>query len=146
MSHGFNSVGLCVTWDPAEATGKAALSPELPQGVGLSSPWPPHLNLKAYEIPRAVAQPSCLPSLWGLEGSPDTIITNHISFFFLIFFIRYFPRLHFQCYPKSPPYPPPHTHIQTTFLKKWVLMFSVNRFLLPGLCTASPGAEVLSSF
>jgi hypothetical protein len=26
------------------------------------------------------------------------------SFFFLI---RYFPHLHFQCYPKSPPYPPP---------------------------------------
>jgi hypothetical protein len=23
-----------------------------------------------------------------------------------MFFIRYFPRLHFQCYPKSPPYPP----------------------------------------
>jgi hypothetical protein len=31
------------------------------------------------------------------------------SFFFLflkIFFITYFPQLHFQCYPKSPPYPP----------------------------------------
>ncbi|EDL00036.1 mCG146956 [Mus musculus] len=24
-----------------------------------------------------------------------------------IFLIRYFPHLHFQCYPKSPPYPPP---------------------------------------
>jgi hypothetical protein len=23
--------------------------------------------------------------------------------------IRYFPHLHFQCYPKIPPYPPPHT-------------------------------------
>ena len=29
------------------------------------------------------------------------------SFFLLIFFIRYFPRLHFQCYLKSPTYPPP---------------------------------------
>lgn len=27
-------------------------------------------------------------------------------FFFLI---RYFPRLHFQCYPKGPPYPPPQS-------------------------------------
>ena len=27
----------------------------------------------------------------------------------LFFLIRYFPRLHFQCYPKSPPYPPPHS-------------------------------------
>jgi hypothetical protein len=26
-----------------------------------------------------------------------------------IFFIRYFPRLHFQCYPKGPPYPPPQS-------------------------------------
>jgi hypothetical protein len=28
--------------------------------------------------------------------------------FFWFFFITYFPQLHFQCYPKSPPYPPPH--------------------------------------
>jgi hypothetical protein len=28
---------------------------------------------------------------------------------FFKFFIRYFPHLHFQCYPKSPPYPPPHS-------------------------------------
>jgi hypothetical protein len=28
---------------------------------------------------------------------------------FLFFLIRYFPRLHFQCYPKSPPYPPPQS-------------------------------------
>jgi hypothetical protein len=25
------------------------------------------------------------------------------------FFISYFPHLHFQCYPKSPPYPPPYS-------------------------------------
>ena len=30
--------------------------------------------------------------------------------FFLILFIRYFPHLHFQCYPKSAPYPPTHSH------------------------------------
>jgi hypothetical protein len=31
--------------------------------------------------------------------------------FFFPFFkkIRYFPHLHFQCYPKSSPYPPPHS-------------------------------------
>jgi hypothetical protein len=32
-----------------------------------------------------------------------------LVFFFLIFLIRYFPHLHFQSYPKSPPYPPPHS-------------------------------------
>jgi hypothetical protein len=30
-----------------------------------------------------------------------------IVLFFKIFLIRYFPHLHFQCYPKSPPSPPP---------------------------------------
>jgi hypothetical protein len=29
------------------------------------------------------------------------------------YFIRYFPHLHFQCYPKSPPYPPPPTPLPT---------------------------------
>jgi hypothetical protein len=34
-------------------------------------------------------------------------------FVFINFFIRYFPHLHFQCYPKSPPYPPPPTPLPT---------------------------------
>jgi hypothetical protein len=29
--------------------------------------------------------------------------------FLFFFLIRYFPRLHFQCYPKGPPYPPPQS-------------------------------------
>jgi hypothetical protein len=32
---------------------------------------------------------------------------NDKQFFKKFFLIRYFPHLHFQCYPKSPPYPPP---------------------------------------
>jgi hypothetical protein len=33
----------------------------------------------------------------------------YFIFFFKIFFIiTYFPQLHLECYPKSPPYPPPH--------------------------------------
>jgi hypothetical protein len=31
-----------------------------------------------------------------------------LSLFLFLFFITYFPQLHFQCYPKSPPYPPPY--------------------------------------
>jgi hypothetical protein len=31
------------------------------------------------------------------------------TFFLIYFFIRYFPHKHFQCYPKSPPYPPPQS-------------------------------------
>jgi hypothetical protein len=37
-------------------------------------------------------------------------VTVYLVFFILslfYIFIRYFPHLHFQCYPKSPPYPPP---------------------------------------
>jgi hypothetical protein len=30
-------------------------------------------------------------------------------FLMLIFLIRYFPHLHFQCYPKGPPYAPPQS-------------------------------------
>jgi hypothetical protein len=38
-------------------------------------------------------------------------------FFFLFFLIRYFPLLHFQCYPKGSPYPLPQspTHPLTLF-------------------------------
>jgi hypothetical protein len=38
--------------------------------------------------------------LWGMS-------LRHFLFSFFFFLIRYFPHLHFQCYPKSPPYPPP---------------------------------------
>ena len=44
---------------------------------------------------------------------------NHFKFylflnFFNLFFITYFPQLHFQCYPKSLPYTPPtHTPLST---------------------------------
>jgi hypothetical protein len=36
-----------------------------------------------------------------------------LFFLELIFLIRYFPHLHFQCYPKSPQYTPPHTPLPT---------------------------------
>ena len=35
--------------------------------------------------------------------------SNHLFFFLIFFLIRYFPCLHFQCYPKGPPYPPPQS-------------------------------------
>jgi hypothetical protein len=43
----------------------------------------------------------------GLILETEESFVKESSFFF-IFFITYFPQLHFQCYPKSPPYPPPH--------------------------------------
>jgi hypothetical protein len=51
-------------------------------------------------------------------GHTHCFFTNSVhslGWFFINIFIRYFPHLHFQCYPKSPPYPPPtplltHSH------------------------------------
>ena len=37
----------------------------------------------------------------------------NINFFFFPFFIRYLAHLHFQCYTKSPPYPPTPTPLPT---------------------------------
>jgi hypothetical protein len=53
------------------------------------------------------------------------------SFFLIYFFIRYFPRLHFQCYPKSPPYPPPPRGTlltQEAFLRSWGLDVTFTPF------------------
>jgi hypothetical protein len=49
--------------------------------------------------------PRGCPHLPPHQTSP--VPGSHISFFSLFFLIRYFPHLHFQCYSKSPPYPPP---------------------------------------
>jgi hypothetical protein len=47
----------------------------------------------------------------GLRGS--------YWFFSFFFIIRYFPHLHFQCYPKSPPYPPPIPYPPTPPFWPW---------------------------
>jgi hypothetical protein len=39
--------------------------------------------------------------------------------FLFFFLIRYFPRLHFQCYPKSPPYQPPIPYPPTPPFWPW---------------------------
>jgi hypothetical protein len=46
--------------------------------------------------------------LWVLRSSSWLCLSFFLSFF-KYFFITYFPQLHFQCSPKSPPYPPPPT-------------------------------------
>jgi hypothetical protein len=55
--------------------------------------------------------PSQLCKLFSVRVSQScvkyTFRVFFLFFWFLIFFITYFPQLHFQCYPKSPPYPPP---------------------------------------
>jgi hypothetical protein len=46
------------------------------------------------------------------SGESHTILFYFILFFYIqtsFFLIRYFPHLHFQCYPKGPPYPPPQS-------------------------------------
>jgi hypothetical protein len=55
-------------------------------------------------------------SIWGGQGLFMNL--EEWEDVLLFFFITYFPQLHFQCYPKSPPYPPPHfpTHSFPFFL------------------------------
>jgi hypothetical protein len=54
-----------------------------------------------------------------LTGAPacsgGALLLQHFFLFsfFFFFFIRYFSHLHFQCYPKSPQYPPPPTPLPT---------------------------------
>jgi hypothetical protein len=48
------------------------------------------------------------PSTW-IFMNRVTLWLMKQRLFFNILFIRYFPHLHFQCYPKSPPYPPTHS-------------------------------------
>jgi hypothetical protein len=45
--------------------------------------------------------------------------TQTLVIFFFFFIIRYFPRLHFQCYPKGPPYPPPIPYPPTPPFWPW---------------------------
>jgi hypothetical protein len=50
------------------------------------------------------------PGCFGLGTFCSLRIHYVLCQCFLFFLIRYFPHLHFQCYPQSPPYPPPHSH------------------------------------
>jgi hypothetical protein len=38
----------------------------------------------------------------------NTLLHFYTHSFFIFFIITHFPQLHLECYPKSPPYPPPH--------------------------------------
>jgi hypothetical protein len=47
--------------------------------------------------------------LFHLPNFPLPVIQSFFSFFLFVYYV--FPQLHFQCCPKSPPYPPPPTSL-----------------------------------
>jgi hypothetical protein len=49
-------------------------------------------------------------------GELSSIAGGRANFFFFPFFIRYLAHLHFQCYTKSPPYPPTPLPTHSPFL------------------------------
>jgi hypothetical protein len=61
-------------------------------------------NKKTSEVSREMK--SYAPNQGNVLKTKSCDLKVFFSFFFF-FLIRYFPRLHFQCYSKSPPYPPP---------------------------------------
>jgi hypothetical protein len=70
-----------------------------------------HQNVFYYILNCRIFQShSCIHSKYShncLVTYKTKILYYH--FYFIYIFIRYFPHLHFQCYPRSPPYPPPHS-------------------------------------
>jgi hypothetical protein len=44
---------------------------------------------------------------WDKTCAPPHL-ASYLLFLKIFFIIMYFPQLHLECYPKSPPYPPPH--------------------------------------
>jgi hypothetical protein len=77
--------------------------------VSIEAPWGPVWSL-AFQV-------SLEANSYPGTGKMLVFCFLFSFFFFMIFLIRYFPHLHFQCYPKSPPYlpptpphSPPHSH------------------------------------
>jgi hypothetical protein len=88
----------------------------------------PHACHSTWKTSLLAGQPNAdvLPAIGGNQHTRAPIIhyvkvcccfVNSGFYFFSFFLIRYFLHLHFQCYPKSPPYPPPHppTHSPTSW-------------------------------
>jgi hypothetical protein len=75
---------------------------------GVVPPW------KALCYTRKQAeQASKNASPWPLLSSCLCVPVSVLFFFFFHFFIGYLAHLHFQCYTKSPPYPPTPTPLPT---------------------------------
>ena len=78
-----------------------------------------------YLKPKQTTKSSAMVSSQMLIISPNLSVkmpffqTMFIFFFFSFLFIRYFPYLHFQCYPKSTPYPPPTPYPPTPTFWPW---------------------------
>jgi hypothetical protein len=64
--------------------------------------WRPGWPWTKRDPPASASQSAGIKSVHHHHGSEPC------CYFFLTFFITYFPQLHFQCYPKNPPYPLPH--------------------------------------
>jgi hypothetical protein len=57
-----------------------------------------------------------LLSHWPVQKAVVHILFFFRLFIYLFIYFRYFPHLHFQCYPKSPPYPPTPLPTHSHFL------------------------------
>jgi hypothetical protein len=75
---------------------------------------PQMLNPSEENIKKIFQNEHTCQNFWKVSKSSE----NNAKYFLYIF-IRYFPHLHFQCYPKSPPYPPPLPYPPTPTFWPW---------------------------
>jgi hypothetical protein len=57
--------------------------------------------------------------LWKWIRAWEHIVLLQRTTVWFFFFITYFPQLHFQCYPKSPPHPPPLPYPPISIFWPW---------------------------
>jgi hypothetical protein len=113
---------MCVTSVQHQKFSRAA---NLSRAIGamLLGNWSYDLNTKMKELRTSIVAMNNTRVEIAIAKQWLEIIQGTVGFlknwggvaFFINIFIRYFPHLHFQCCPKSPPYPPPtllttHSH------------------------------------
>jgi hypothetical protein len=83
-----------------------------PASLGKLLPTPPHPT--PTPRPQLLSRTRKSPGLFSFQSPALAgwilipLFQCESDLFFFNIFTTYFPQLHFQCYPKSPPYPPPH--------------------------------------
>jgi hypothetical protein len=112
----FGSEGSKLVW--VWGVGRSLTCRRTAQHWGGRGPHGAAVAARGVPDPTSVSGPLWVSSIWtggrtwseGIKDNWESVLGCWTWLLFLnIIFVTYFPQLHFQCYPKSPPYPPPHS-------------------------------------